>query len=90
MAKLSDVVVIRLFDKRFCYHLDKTDFIGCDCCEIKYRVAVVFEGESGYRVSNEPEYWTQSKCDDQNASLGLSEDDVHNLLIQSMFPGAKV
>ena len=90
MAKLSDVAVVKLLDKRFCYHLDKNDFIGCDCCEIKYRVAVVFEGETGYRVSNEPEYWTQSKCDDQNASLGLSEDDVHNLLIQSMFPGAKV
>jgi len=51
---------------------------------------VVFEGESGYRVSNEPEYWTQSECDQMNASLGLSDDDVQGLLIISMFPGAKV
>ena len=90
MAKLSDVPVIKFLGKRFCYHLEKTDFIECDCGEIKYRVAVVFEGESGYCVSNEPEYWTQSKCDQMNASLGLSDDDVQGLLIISMFPGAEV
>jgi len=57
----------------------------------RFRVALVFEGERGYRPTGggdvEPWYWDSETCAEQNAKrLDLTAGDVETILCSSMFP----
>lgn len=73
---------------RVCYYLDETTPDPDN--RSRFLVCIVKENESGYYPTGgngkAPWYWDKATCRQQNAKLGLSEDEEFKIVASSMFP----
>jgi hypothetical protein len=74
--------------QRYCFYLDETEPDPTD--RNRFRVSVVRENEPGHYPTGggdkAPWYWDKATCREQNAKLGLTEDDEFKIVVSSMFP----